>query len=146
MGPAILVGFGLLLALASVWVWRATRTAETEPEQPQQYASITAAPVPYAVMVEEKETLDVVPFLGGSNKKDVWRGYKCPKCLFHSYAEVPVELEMKLCACSDYAREHFHFECLGCGYVAIMKTADDHAPDRPTVRRSVPQSAAVKCN
>jgi predicted RNA-binding Zn-ribbon protein involved in translation (DUF1610 family) len=152
MGPAILVGFGVLLAAASVWVWRAARRRsqpeqsqpQEQPQEPQeQHGWVSDVPVPYAVMAAEKG-LDVVKYLGGWIRKE-WQGYECPKCLFRNLKSVSLALEPKLCACGDYPREHFHFECYACGYVAVMRTADDVGDPLP-VRRAATQSVTMKCN
>ena len=66
-------------------------------------------------------------------------GFCCPKCNWitgriSDRKKVPGQIveptktkgweHPKLCECSEYHKEHFHFECGTCGFKAIMRTAD----------------------
>src|SRR5258708_28500819 len=64
-----------------------------------------------------------VPWLYVDYKVDKKRyyGFKCPKCHhLNKWTQ-----QMPLCECFDFPREHFHYECDGCRFKTIMRTADD---------------------
>jgi hypothetical protein len=48
-------------------------------------------------------------------------GFLCPKC-----TSVAVNSKQPLhCACEEFHKGHFHFECGDCKFKCIMRTADD---------------------
>ena len=49
------------------------------------------------------------------------KGFYCPKCINIAKNKT----QPQLCNCEEYHREHFHFECMGCGFKTKMRTADD---------------------